>query len=117
MNINHKNKNLIILILFTHNNIFFNVTNLYGNTLLWNSVGFNKIKGLKKITLNSVKLNLTYINLIFNNSNFHIKFRGLSKHKKIVLKKLKDLNFKILTIYDETFLPHNGCKLKKVRRI
>nr|YP_011017716.1 ribosomal protein S11 [Griffithsia okiensis]WQF69539.1 ribosomal protein S11 [Griffithsia okiensis] len=111
-----KKTNLILSILFTYNNIFFIMSNLQGKILNWSSLGFNKTKGLKKITKNSIKSNLIYYSFL-KNCFFHIKLIGLNKHKKILLKILKELNLSILTIYDETNFPHNGCKNKKLKRI
>lgn len=110
-------KTLILVIYFNYNNIFFTITNLKGNILTWNSLGFNKLKGTKKINVNSIKNNLKTIMLEFNNNFFHIRVKGFSKYKKLILKNLKESNLKVLSIYDETSIPHNGCKLIKNRRI
>lgn len=110
-----------IHILFTFNNIFYILLDLNGNILLWTSSGRNKIKGLKKITLNSIKTNLNeiFLHILQTNKNvsFYIKLKGLNKFKKILLNQLKQYSFNILCIYDETIIAHNGCKLKKRRKI
>lgn len=109
----------LLYILFTFNNIFYIILDLNGNLLIWTSSGRSKIKGLKKITLNSIKLslNMLFFNLSPDKINFHIKLRGLNKFKKIVLSQLKHYSFNIISICDETIISHNGCKLKKKRKI
>jgi len=111
------NKTLVLVVYFSYNNIFFSVTNLNGDTIYWSSLGFNKLKGTKKINFNSIKNNLKIILIEFSKFYFHIKLKGLNKYKKTILKNIKDSNLKILSIYDETPLPHNGCKNIKIRRI
>nr|YP_009295179.1 ribosomal protein S11 [Dasya binghamiae]AOH77191.1 ribosomal protein S11 [Dasya binghamiae] len=118
----NKSKNTyFIYILFTFNNIFYILLDLRGSILLWTSSGRNKIKGLKKITLNSIKMNLNeiFLYLLKNNKqvNLYVKLKGLNKFKKILINQLKQYPFNILSICDETVVSHNGCKLKKSRKI
>lgn len=114
-----KNKTLILSIFFSSNNIFYSVTNLLGNTLFWISSGYTKLKGTKKTTVNIIKYNLNLITFFLTKYNIqlHVKFKGLNRFKKIVLKQIKESKLHVLTINDETALPHNGCKSTKSRRI
>lgn len=112
-----KTRALILYILITNNNIFYTITDLKGNVIMWTSLGSTKIKGTKKMTLNSIKLNLMYL---LNNQNplaIHIIFKGNNKYKKFIIKYLKQLSINILSICDQTTCAHNGCKLKKRRRL
>ena len=112
-------KSFIIYILLTSNNIFYTITDLKGNVKFWTSLGTKKIKGTKKITLNSIKFNLVdiFYKANFSNNKIHIIFRGTHKYKKFIIKYIKQLNLNILSICDYTANAHNGCKLKKKRRL
>nr|AHX02552.1 ribosomal protein S11 [Sebdenia flabellata] len=118
MNILHRS--IIITILFTSSNILYSVTDLDGKVICWSSVGSKKIKGTKKITLPNLTLtSKLIINCIKNlGYNFlHIRLKGFKKNKKTILKYFKTSTLNILSICDNTPLPHNGCKKRKVRRI
>nr|WQF69585.1 ribosomal protein S11 [Pleonosporium sp.] len=114
---NTTNKILILSILFNYNNIFFTVSDLHGKIKLWNSTGFSRVKGSKKITTNSIKLNLKFLNLKFSEFQIYIKLKGINRYKKILLKLLKEINIQTVAIHDTTNQPFNGCKSKKNRRI
>ena len=49
---------LVLTITFSFNNIFYILSNLDGKILFWTTSGIFKYKGLKKISLNSIKMNL-----------------------------------------------------------
>lgn len=114
-----ESKSFILYILLTPNNIFYTITDLKGNVKIWTSLGTKKIKGTKKITLNSIKLNLLnlFSNINIKKINIHIIFKGLNKYKKFILKYLKQLSLNIVSICDYTTNAHNGCKIKKIRRL
>lgn len=112
-------KTLILYILLTPNNIFYTITDLKGNVKIWASLGRFKTKTTKKITLNAIKNNLntlvTKINI--KNTKFHIIFKGTNKYKKFIIKYIKQLVLYIISISDCNIIAHNGCKLKKKRRL
>lgn len=115
-------KNTFLLhILFTSNNIFFVLLDLHGYVLFWTSSGRSKVKGLKKVTINSIRINLNILLLcIFKNNNtvkIHLKLKGFNKFKKIVIKQLKLYPINIVSIFDETISAHNGCKKKGYRKL
>nr|YP_009511903.1 ribosomal protein S11 [Gracilariopsis longissima]AXI97830.1 ribosomal protein S11 [Gracilariopsis longissima]UAD89932.1 ribosomal protein S11 [Gracilariopsis longissima] len=113
-------KSVILVIIFTSNNILYTLTNTEGKVLFWTSAGLRRTKGTKKITLttiaSSIKIILAYLNN-FKIKNIHLKFKGLDKNKKIVLKYMKQSTLNILSITNNSMLPHNGCKRTKLRRI
>jgi len=117
-----KNQKICLLyIIFTLNNIFYVLVNPWGKIITWTSCGRYKVKGLKKITVNSIKISLSnIINKLSETKNhleLHIKLKGLNKFKKIVLKQLKQLNLNILSLCDEIVVLHGGCKKKKQRKL
>jgi ribosomal protein S11 len=46
-----------------------------------------------------------------------IYFIGNNKRRKIIVKELYKSQIKINKMFEFTFLPHNGCRLKKQRRL
>ena len=114
----------------TGKNTFFTI---YNNTvqnkskikiLQINSCGHFGFKGKKKETpfacsiiankntLYILKKGFEYVNLIFN---------GVSIYKKIILSTIlktfyKNKYIKVLSITDNTQIPHNGCRAKKIKK-
>nr|WCH57906.1 ribosomal protein S11 [Hypnea nidulans] len=115
------NKKIVILhILFTTNNILYSITDLRGNVLFWTSVGSYKQKKTKKITTTSIFLSIKDVKVFLNKYSVRflfLKLIGFNKHKKIVLKYLKQLYSQIVLIHEKLHLPHNGCKNRKLRRL
>nr|APC24903.1 ribosomal protein S11 [Gracilariopsis andersonii] len=113
-------KSVILVIIFTSNNILYTLTNTEGKVLFWTSAGLKRTKGTKKITLttivSSIKIILAYLNNL-KIQYIHLKLKGFDKNKKVVLKYLKQSTLNILSITNNSMLPHNGCKKSKLRRI
>ena len=113
-------KSLVLSLLFTSSNILCTIANLKGEVIYWTSVGTYKNKGTKKITSTSltsvIKLLTNYLENI-GCAFLHIRLKGLRKNKKMVLKYFKTSSLNILSICDNTSLPHNGCKKQKIRRL
>nr|YP_008963205.1 ribosomal protein S11 [Gelidium vagum]AGO19319.1 ribosomal protein S11 [Gelidium vagum] len=116
----NNSKSLVLKIFFTSTNILCCLTSLHGNIIFWTSVGSQKIKGTKKITSATVETILKKLFKITKSvgcSYLHIHLKGFSKNKKLIIKFFKQAEIQILSISDHTSLPHNGCKIRKVRRI
>nr|YP_009317566.1 ribosomal protein S11 [Gelidium sinicola]YP_009559270.1 ribosomal protein S11 [Gelidium coulteri]AOX49018.1 ribosomal protein S11 [Gelidium sinicola]QBA96117.1 ribosomal protein S11 [Gelidium coulteri] len=115
-----KSKSLVLKILFTSTNILYCLANIQGNVIFWTSAGTQKIKGTKKITSTAIE---AILNQLFKKakalgySYLHIQLKGFNKNKKFILKFFKQTKLEILSISDQTSLPHNGCKIRKVKRI
>lgn len=110
----------IIFVLFTSNNVLCSMNSIEGSLVIWSSAGSQKSKGLKKsipivVYASIVKLALNALHLGF--SHIHLKLKGLSKHKKSVLKALNHTNLKVLSIQDITSQPHNGCRTSGKKRL
>lgn len=93
--------------------------NVEKKTLFQTSLGHSKLKGLKKINLNSIQITLNSIYAYLSKHNFHVhlNLKGLNKYKKLVLKNLKQYNIHFLSINDKTLIVHNGCKKKATRKL
>lgn len=105
-----------LFILFSSNNIFITITNGNGKVLLWKSLGYLKVKGLKKLTPSILKNLFNLFNQV--DLKLHIKLKGFNKLKKYIVKNLMILpNINVLSLTDDSLQSNNGCKLKKCRRL
>ena len=115
------NSIFVLYIIFTLNNIFFLLTNSKGSIKTLTSCGNYKIKGLKKITINSIRTSLKFVTSTFSKKysypKIYIKLKGLNKFKKIVLKQIKQSSWNILYLCDDNLTLHGGCKCKKKRKL
>lgn len=103
------------------NNVILTYTDLMGKPIYWYSCG--RIPNIKKgsrsnyfIILETIKsfgLFLRSKNII----KIVIKFNGFGLIKKTLFKALKQTKLKVVSIHNITPLPHNGCRLKKYRRL
>ncbi len=110
----------ILFVLFTSNNLICSLTDLNGNVLFWTSGGSNKSKGLKKLVPLVISACLCKIGLVAKRKGFeriHIKLKGLTKNKKLVLKSINLIGLDVNSIQDVTALPHNGCRIKRQKRL
>lgn len=114
-----KQTSAILLIEFSNSNVLFTLTSLEGKILTLVSTGYFKTKGAKKTTINSIKSCFVSLNKRLQiHYKLHIKFKGVSKQKRLLLKILtKNLVFPIISFCDVTTFPHNGVKLTKPRRV
>jgi len=110
----------IIFILFTSNNVLCSLTDTKGDLISWTSAGSQRSKGLKKsipIVIYTAITKLANIAFNYGISYIHVRFKGLNKSKKSVLKALNHTSIKLLSIQDVTALPHNGCKNPRKKRL
>lgn len=113
-------KSIIVFILFTKNNTIFSISNFEGQILTWISMGKNRIKGSKKLNIATIYelfiVLVSYINKL-GYKLIHLKLKGFNKTKKSVIQFFKRSNLQIVTLYDVTSKPHNGCWMKSCRRL
>lgn len=114
-----KHNSAILLINLMPSNVLFILTSLDGQILASVSAGQFKPKGSKKVTLTTIKSCFSKISCSLQyEPPIHVKFKGLSKYKRLILKLLtKSFNYNILSFTDTTTFPHNGTKLSKIRRV
>lgn len=109
-----KKKTGIIFILFTSNNIICSLTTLKGLVLAWTSVRSKKLTFLETYV---AILSLINYALKTHFLNINLRLKGFSRYKKLIIKLLVNSNFKFNFIQDCTSVPHNGCRLKRIKRI
>lgn len=109
-----------IFINSTYNNTIISVTDMAGNVLLWSSSGKIGFKGSKKSTpyagqrtMEDVLSKLKERGL----SEVDIFIKGIGSGRESAVRALQGSGLAILTIKDQTPIPHGGVRPKKPRRV
>lgn len=118
LKINLKTVNIYIKCL--KNNTIATINNNDNKTLITISTGHIGFKGAKRATRHAAQellktLKTFLLSKKYTNLNLYIS--GFGKGRPVLLKTLKHPFLKILKIIDISNKKHNGCKLKKKRRI
>lgn len=103
----------------TFNNTLITVTSIKGKNLIFASAGFLGLKGAKRSTTFSGEAissvlgkKICELGIKF----LQIRLKGFGNSRKSVQKGFSKY-LKIISVKNFTFLSHNGCRLKKKRRI
>ncbi|MGE5392430.1 MAG: 30S ribosomal protein S11 [Candidatus Saccharibacteria bacterium] len=104
----------------TYNNTIITVTDMTGNVIGWGSAGRTGFKGSKKSTpyaaqktMEDVMMRLKDVGL----SEVDIFVKGIGTGRESAVRALQGSGFSILSIKDETPIPHGGVRPKKARRV
>ncbi|WP_259286082.1 30S ribosomal protein S11 [Candidatus Nasuia deltocephalinicola] len=113
-------KNIVIFhILCAFNNTIITLSDIKGNTIYWataSSVGF---KGSKKSTSYAAQIAAEKVGNHACDNNFKeakIFIKGGGIGRDYAIRGIFNSGIDILSISDVTVTPHNGCKLKKIKR-
>ncbi len=111
----------IVHIRATFNNTFINVTDVQGNTLYQTSVGAHGFSGSRKSTPYAAgkasesaariaveKFGMKVVSVIICGPGFGAE---------AAVKALQGCGLTVTSIADKTAIPHNGCRLRKKRRV
>lgn len=110
----------ILNIIITNNNCIITVTDLFGNTLFWESAGTSGFKGAKKkspFVIQTIINNVVKKSENFKIKNIEINIKGEGSSRLLALQTLSTSQFNIISINDKNTIPHNGCRAPKKRRI
>lgn len=104
----------------TYNNTIITVTDMNGNVIGWGSSGRTGFKGSKKSTpyaaqktMEDTLARLKEVGL----SEVDVFVKGIGTGRESAVRALQGAGFNILTIKDETPIPHGGVRPKKARRV
>jgi small subunit ribosomal protein S11 len=104
----------------TYNNTIVSVTDPAGNVLLWSSAGKIGFKGSKKSTpyagqktMEDVLTRLKDRGLV----EVDVLIKGIGSGRESAVRALQGSGLNVLTIKDETPIPHGGIRQKKPRRV
>jgi len=104
----------------TFNNTIVTITDVLGNTLTWSSAGHNGFKGSRKGTAFAAQraaeqaANAAYESGL---RRVDVKVKGPGPGRESAIRSLKIIGLDVLSIEDQTSVPHNGCRPPKKRRI
>jgi small subunit ribosomal protein S11 len=104
----------------TYNNTIVSVTDMAGNVLLWSSAGKIGFKGSKKSTpyagqktMEDALARLKERGL----TEVDIFIKGIGSGRESAVRALQGSGLAVLTIKDQTPIPHGGVRPKKPRRV
>jgi len=104
----------------TFNNTIITVTDLTGKTLCWSSAGNCGFKGSKKSTAfagQAAAKDVSAKTKNFGIEKLNIIFSGQGDGKDSALQYFYNSGFKIISLKDQTNIPHNGCRSPKKRKL
>lgn len=104
----------------TYNNTVVTVTDLQGNALAWQSAGSLGFRGAKKSTpYAATQVVKQLIDKVKDTglSDVDVSVRGIGGGRESAVRALHNYGLTVNSIKDVTPVPHNGCRLKKVRRV
>ncbi len=104
----------------TYNNTIITVTDLTGNVIGWGSAGRTGFKGSKKSTpyaaqktMEDALVRLKDIGL----TEVDVFVKGIGTGRESAVRALQGTGLNILSIQDQTPIPHGGVRPKKARRV
>lgn len=104
----------------TYNNTIIAVTDLTGNVLLWSSAGKIGFKGSKKSTpyagqktMEDVLTRVKERGLV----EVDVFIKGIGSGRESAVRALQGSGLNVLSIKDQTPIPHGGVRPKKPRRV
>jgi small subunit ribosomal protein S11 len=111
----------IVCIHASFNNTIVNITDVQGNTIAWSSAASCGYRGSRKSTPYAAGEAATKVAQIvtenFGMKNVHVRVKGPGPGRESAIRSLHTAGLKILSITDETGIPHNGCRDPKKRRV
>lgn len=103
----------------TFNNTIITITDIVGAALIWCSSGSGGFRGKKKKTPFASRKVLTGLLRqirVCRIRRAELIIRGVGLGRRGIGRALRRFQIKIITIKDQTPIPHNGCRLRKKRR-
>ena len=118
-----KRRNIVVgtvNILASFNNTIVSISDTQGNVIAWSSSGKMGFKGSRKstpyaaqlVTSNAVEKAKEYG---FQTANVIVRGPGVGRES--ALRALQGSGIAVLSIVDNTYYPHNGCRPPKKRRM
>ena len=104
----------------TFNNTIITITDRKGNALSWSTAGAAGFRGSRKSTPFAAQVAAEKAGLIvkdFGMKNIDVHIKGPGPGRESAVRSLSNLGFKIVNIFDDTPIPHNGCRSQKKRRV
>jgi small subunit ribosomal protein S11 len=103
------------------NNTIVTITDVQGNSIAWSSAASCGYRGSRKSTpyaageAGAKAAQVAMEN--FGMKNVHVRVKGPGPGRESAIRALHTAGLKILSITDDTAIPHNGCRDPKKRRV
>ncbi|MFH1401871.1 MAG: 30S ribosomal protein S11 [Parcubacteria group bacterium] len=104
----------------SYNNTIITLTDKQGDVLGWVSAGGIGFRGTKKATpfaASKVAENISLIAKKMGIERLSVWVKGIGSGRESAIRSFSARGFDILSIKDETPIPHNGCRPSKKRRV
>ena len=104
----------------TYNNTIISVTDMAGNVLIWGSAGKIGFKGSKKSTPYAGQRTMEDVLARLRERGLNeadVLIKGIGSGRESAVRALQGSGLNILTIKDQTPIPHGGIRPKKPRRV
>jgi small subunit ribosomal protein S11 len=104
----------------TFNNIIVSVTNTEGQVISWASAGKMGFRGSKKNTPYAAQMaSLDCAKVAFDAGlrKVDVFVKGPGSGRDSAIRNLQTVGLEVLSITDQTPMPHNGCRPPKRRRV
>lgn len=104
----------------TYNNTIVSVTDLAGNVLVWGSAGKIGFKGSKKSTPYAGQKTMEDVLARAKErglSEVDVFIKGIGSGRESAVRAIQGSTLTVLTIKDQTPIPHGGVRPKKPRRV
>lgn len=102
------------------NNTIVTVTDPNGNVVAWASAGNCGFKGPKKATPYAASVVVKKVadkSVAYGLRDLHVFVSGIGNGRDGALRALNGSGFNVLSMKDETPVPHNGCRPRRARRV
>lgn len=104
----------------TYNNTIISITDVTGNVISWGSAGLVGFKGSKKSTPYAAQKTMEDIlNRVKDRglAEVDVFVKGIGSGRESAVRALQSSGLAVLSIKDQTPIPHGGVRPKKVRRV
>ena len=104
----------------TYNNTIITVTDMAGNVIGWGSAGRTGFKGSKKSTPYAAQRTMEDAISRLKETGLtevDVFVKGIGTGRESAIRALQGGSFNILSIQDQTPIPHGGVRPKKARRV
>ena len=104
----------------TFNNTIVTITDQEGNTVCWASAGSSGFKGARKGTPFAAQLAAKEASARakeFGVRYIDVRIKGPGAGRESAIRALQSNGLEIKSIKDVTPIPHNGCRVRKRRRV
>jgi small subunit ribosomal protein S11 len=111
----------MISITATLNNTHVVVSDKEGNVLTWATGGSSGFKGAREATPYAAQI--TSENAVTKAKTLHglekatVYIKGIGAGREQAIRGVVNAGVDLIAIYDETPVPHNGCRKKKIRKL